>query len=106
MRVNEWIVLGVRLDEEIERIGHRHVGGEVDDDFECVGRFREDEARDPVAVRVLLPVEEIFVRSDVQRIAEDRCPAMRCRAQPYLVGRQVDEPVELVARSVLQRRYV
>ena len=39
-RVGERIVLGVRLDEEVERIDHRHVGGQVDDDVELVGAAR------------------------------------------------------------------
>ncbi len=101
-RVLEWIVLGVGFDEEIERVDHRHVGGQVDDDVELVGGLGEHEPRDPVAVRILLPVEEILVRRDVQRIAEDGRPAMRCRAQPDFVRRQIDVPVEAIRRPVLK----
>ena len=66
-------------------------------------RLREHAARDPVAVRVLLPVEEVLRRRRLQRVAEDRRAAMRRRPQPDLVRRQVDQPVEAVGRAVLQR---
>ena len=78
--VAERIVLGVGLDEKVERIGHGHVRREVDDDVQRRGGFGEHKPRDPVPVRILLPIEEIFVRSDLQRIAENRRPAMRRRA--------------------------
>jgi hypothetical protein len=79
-RVDERRVLGIGFHEEIEWIRHRHVGGQVDDDVEQIGRLGEDKARDPVAVRVLLPVQEVVLRRDVERIAENRCPAMRAPA--------------------------
>ena len=47
------------LDEEIERIVDRHVGDDVDLDLQFVDEFREDVAREPVAVRILLMVHEM-----------------------------------------------
>jgi hypothetical protein len=52
--------VGVGLDEEIERIDHGHLGDEVDLDLELGGLLRKDEARQPVAVRILLPVHEMI----------------------------------------------
>ena len=47
------------LDEEIERIVDRHVGDDVDLDLQFVDEVREDIARKPVAVRILLMVHEM-----------------------------------------------
>ena len=51
--------LGVLLDEEVERVVHRHVGDDVDLDLELGDEFRKDVAGEPVAVRVLLVVHEM-----------------------------------------------
>ena len=102
-RVAERVMFGIGLDEEIEWIDHTHVGRQVDDDVERRGGLGEDEPCDPVAVRVLLPVEEIRVRRDVQRVAEDQRTAVRRRAQPDLVRRECDRPVESVRCAVMQR---
>jgi hypothetical protein len=93
---------GVALDEEVEGIDHRHVGGEIDHDFKLVGALGEYQPRDPVAVRVLLPVQEVG-RLDVERIAEDRRPAVGRRPQPDFMRSEIDEPIELVGGSVLER---
>ena len=61
-RIGERKMLGPFLDEEIERVDHRHVGDEVDDDFQFPGFLREDEAGDVIAVGVLLPVDEVVRR--------------------------------------------
>src|ERR1700683_638329 len=68
--------IGAGLDEKIERVDRRHVGGELDLDLEFVGLFRKDEPRLEVALRVLLPVDEVFLRRDLQRVIENRRPAM------------------------------
>src|SRR5262249_4588101 len=87
----------------IEGVDHRHVGGEIDHDLELLRALRKDEPRDPVAVWVLLPVQKMPGRLDVERVAEDRRAAMRRRPQPDFVRAQVDEAVELVGRSMLER---
>ena len=61
--VSERILLGVRLEEEIERIEDRHFGDQVDFDEELGGGLREDQAREIVALRVLLPVDEVVLRA-------------------------------------------
>ena len=52
--------------------------------------LREDEPGQVVAVRVLLPVEEVVGRRDLQRVADDRRAAVRGRAEPDDVRRQPD----------------
>ena len=93
---------GVRLDEEVERIDDRHVGREVDADVEPVGGLGEHQPRDPVAVRILLPVQEILVRRDVERIAENRRPAVRRGPQPDFVRPQPNVAIEAIRRAVLE----
>src|SRR5439155_22749649 len=70
-RVSEWEVFGVGLDEKVEWVDDRHVGDQIDQDLELAGPLREDETRHPVAVGVLLPVEEMLRWLDLQRIAND-----------------------------------
>ena len=70
--VQERIRLGLGLEEEIERVDHRHVGDEIDLDEELRHLLGEHEAREVVAVRILLPVQEVGLRLDLQRIARDR----------------------------------
>ena len=61
--VGEGIFFGVRFEEEIERIEDRHLGDQIDFDEEFGGGFGEDQAREIVALRVLLPVEEVVLRA-------------------------------------------
>ena len=57
--IGERKTVGVGLDKEIERIDHGHLRREIDFDLELGGLFGEDKAREPVALRVLLPVHEM-----------------------------------------------
>ncbi len=101
-RIGERREFGVRLDEEVERIDHRHVGREVDADVEQVGGLGEHEPRDPVAVRILLPVQEVLVGRDVERVAEDRRAAVRRGPQPDFVRPQPNVAIEAIRRAVLE----
>jgi hypothetical protein len=58
--VGERNFLGVRLKEEIEGIDHRHLGDQIDLDPELAGFLREHQARQVIALRVLLPVDEVL----------------------------------------------
>ena len=60
------------------------------------------EARQPVAVRVLLPVDEMLGRRDLERIARDPRAAMRRRPQPDRLRPERDRPVVGVAGDVMQ----
>ena len=58
--IGEREVLRVALDEEVERVDHRQVRYEIDGNLEFGRLVWKDRARDPVAVRILLPVEEVL----------------------------------------------
>ena len=81
--VGEGPVLGFRFQEEVERVDRRHVGDEIDGDVEMRDALGEHDAGEVVALRVLLPVEEMRLRLDLQRIGQDRACA---RAAPAAAG--------------------
>ena len=101
--VDEGKGLGVGFDEEIERVDHRHVGGQGNPHLELVRALGEHQPRHPVAVGILLPVEEVLRRRDRERVAQNRGAGLGRRTQPDLVRAHVDEAVEHVGRAVLQR---
>ena len=101
--VDERIARRLFVDEEVERVDGGEVGDEIDRHGEQAGRLGEHQTRHVVAERVLLPVDEVLVGFDGQRVGEDRCAAMRSRPHAHDVRRQTDGPVEPVADAVLQR---
>ena len=96
-------VFGGRLEEEVERIVDGHFGHQVHLDAELVDLFREREARDVVALRVLLPVEKVTGWRDALRIGQDRRAAVRRRTQANELRRQFDGSVVPVLRHVAKR---
>jgi hypothetical protein len=102
-RVGKGVVLGIGLEEEVERVVHRHLGHQVHRDLEFGGRLGKHQACQVVGKGVLLPVDEVSGRLDAQRIAKDRRAAMRCRAQAHHLRRQADAAVVAVMRDVVQR---
>jgi hypothetical protein len=81
-RIGERVLLGVLVDEEVERIDRRHIRDQVDGDRELRGRLREHEPRLVVAGRVLDPVDEVLLGGDPQAVGQDRRAAVRRRPQP------------------------
>ena len=94
--------LGRGLEEEIERILHRELGDQVDFERELAHLLGEHDPREPVRLRILLPVHEVGLRCDAQRIARDRRATVRSRAQPHDLRRQQDGAVVAVARAVME----
>ncbi len=92
------------LQEEIERVEDADFKDQIDLDAEMRGFFREDDARQPVAERVLLPVEEVAGGLDFQRIGLNVGAGMRRRAQADDLGPQGDRPVVAIVGNVMQRR--
>ena len=92
----------VRLDEEVERIDDLHVGREVDGDGEFGGLFRKDVTRQPIAVRVLLPVHEMLRRRDRQRVVRNARAAVRRGPQAHDLRAEIDRPVIGVAGGVVK----
>ncbi len=96
----ERYVLGVRFQEEVERVVDRHLGHEIDLDAELPDPLGEREPGHVVALRILLPVDEVLVRLDAQGIGQDRRPAMRRRSQPNELRREPDKPVVPIVGDV------
>ena len=53
-------------------------------------------------MRVLLPIDEVLFGSDLERIAQDRRPAMRGRAETHHLWEDLHMPVVTVARVVVK----
>ena len=94
-------VLGVLLDEEVERIIHGHVGDDVDLDLELGDEFRKDVAGEPIAVRVLLVVHEMPGRRHFERMGDDAGAAVRRGAEPDDLRTERNGPVIFVMRQVM-----
>ena len=95
-------MIGVAFHEKIEGIHHRHVGHQIDGDFQFARFLRKHEACDVIAENILLPVDEVLVRLDVERVRKYRRTAVRRRTQPYLMRGQGDQTVVAVTRLVMQ----
>ena len=65
-RIGEREGLRIVLDEEVERVDDRELRDEVDLDLQLGRRLGEDEPCQPVAVRILLPVDEMVLGRDLQ----------------------------------------
>jgi hypothetical protein len=103
LRILEGKRLGGLVHEEVEGIDHRHVGHQVDRDRKRFRLFGEHQACHPVAERILLPVEEVAGRFDLQRIAEDGGAGVGGGAQAHLMRPELDRAVEAVAGLVVKR---
>ncbi len=99
--VGERKLLGVGLDEKIERVDDRKFGGEIDLDFEFRHFFRKHKPRLPIAVRVLLPVHEMLGWRHFQRISGDFGAAMGGRAQPDGLRLHHDRPIIFIVGHVM-----
>ena len=65
--------------------------------------FGKDQPRQVIAVRILLPVDEMLGGSDLKRIAGNRRPAMRRRAQAHHMRRKPYRPGIAIESLVIQR---
>ena len=97
----EWPVLGRFFDEEIKGVVDRHVGDEVDLDLQLRDRLRKDEARKVVAVGILLQVDEVRIRRNLQRMTEDFRLRMCRRFQADDLRAQDDRLVVFIMRQVI-----
>ena len=101
-RIDERIVRRHRIDEEIERIDDRHVGQQVDRDAELGGPFRKYEARQPVSVRILLPIHEVLGRRHLERIAADGRAGVGRGPEPDDLGSERNRAVVSIPGDVLE----
>jgi hypothetical protein len=79
-------LLGVRFQEEVERVVDRHFHHQVHRDLELPHRLGEHQPGLVVGERVLLPVDEVFGRLDGLRIRQHLGAAVRGRAQAHHLG--------------------
>ncbi|MCY1528932.1 hypothetical protein D9M68_640550 [compost metagenome] len=100
--VVEGNLLGVGLEEEVEGVEHRHLGDQVDLHLHLAGLFREDQARQVVALGVLLPVDEVLAGRHLQAIAEDASTAVGRRAQADDLRAEGDLAIVAIVGDVMQ----
>jgi hypothetical protein len=100
--VGEGPGLRVGLEEKVEGVDRRHVGDEVHRDVEPRHPPGEDHAGLEIALRVLLPVDEMGLGLDLQRVGDDRRAGMRRRAQPDHLRAERDGAVVPVGGAVGQ----
>ena len=98
-------LLGVLLDEEVERIDHLQVGDQADGDRQAAGAVRKNEPGKEIAEGILLPVDEVVGGLDGQRVSLDRRARVWRRAQPDDVRMHLHQPIERVAGAMLQRHF-
>ena len=94
-------VLGLRLEEEVERVVDRHFDHEIDRHLEFARLLREYQASLVIGKRILLPVDEMQFGLDAQRIRNDVAAAMRRGAQAHDLRSQLHRPVVLVMGDVV-----
>ena len=94
--------LGLRLEEKVKGVEHRHLDDQINGDLELARCFRKNQPRLVVGKRVLLPVDEVAGRLDVERIRQHLGAAVRRRAQANHLRPQLDQAVVLVMRDVTQ----
>ena len=93
----------LRFEEEIERIEHRHLGNQINLDAKLSRLLGKDEARRVIGLRILLPVDEMLCRLDTKRIAQNPRPRMRRGTQSHNLRAEIDQPVILIVRFVMER---
>ena len=94
--------LGVVLHEEVERVDDGQVGHQVHGDVEFAHRLRENQSRNVISERILLPVQEQAGRFDAQRVRLDRRTRMGRRAEPDEVRTEHSRTLEPVGRPVFE----
>ena len=70
LAVTEGELFALRFNEEVEGIDRRQLGDKIDGNAQMIRWIGEDDAGIVVAVGVLLPVEELLFRFNMQGVAE------------------------------------
>ncbi|MNF64412.1 hypothetical protein D3C84_461410 [compost metagenome] len=92
----------VGLKEKIEWVEDRHLGQQIDLDAQLISFFREHQPRQVVALRVLLPVDEVLLGRDFQRIRQNPRAAVGGGTQANDLRAEFDSAVIAVMRDVVQ----
>ena len=107
LRLQLWFIrkrklLGVRFEEEVERVDDRQLCDKVDFQFERARLLGKHHACQIVADRILLPIEEVLRWSNAQRVADDWRACVRRRLQAHNLWPQFDQAIVLVDSLVVQ----
>src|SRR5262245_26646236 len=97
------IFLRIRFEKKIERVDDRHVRNKTDFNGKPPGRFGKHKPRHKVAVRILLPIDEMVSRLDAERVTRHRRSGMRRRTQANDLRRKRDQPVIVIDGLVVKR---
>ena len=91
-----------RLEEKVERVVNRQLSHQIDLDPKLTHLFRKRQAGHIIALRILLPVDEMLCRRDSLRVRQNGGTAVRSGAQPHEVRPQRDKSIVLVVGDVVQ----
>ena len=94
---------GLRLQEKIEGIEHRHFGNQINRHLEFTRGFWKHQPRLVIGKRVLLPVGEVTARLDFERIRQNLRTAVRRWPQTDHLRSQLDRPVITVMGDMAER---
>ncbi|MCY1244625.1 hypothetical protein D9M72_577140 [compost metagenome] len=76
-------MFGFFLDEEVEGVVDGHVGDQIDFDLQLRDRLWENITGEVVAVGILLEIDEVIGRRNLQRVTDDLGLGMGRRFQSY-----------------------
>ncbi len=94
--VNEGNLLRRLFEKEVERVDHRHVGDQVDLERQLVGLFRENDPGEIIPEGVLLPIDEVGLGTNRQRVGHHRGSAVGRRTQAHDVRSDLDVAIEAI----------
>jgi hypothetical protein len=93
-------MFGVLLDKEVERIDRDHLDDQTDVDDQLLGLATKHVAANEIPEGVLLPVEEMLVWLDPERILVNWGAGVRRGPEANLVRGQRDAAIEVIFGSV------
>ena len=99
--VLEGVVLGVLLHKKVKGVDGGHVGYNFNIHFKLGAFFRKHQPCQIVTEGILLPVDEMLRRFNLQAVTVNGRARMGGRAQAHRVRRHVDWPVKLVGGAMV-----
>ena len=100
--VLEWKLLGLGLQKKVERVEDGHFDDHIDRDLELARGRGKHQPCLVVGKRVLLPVDEVAGRLDLERIRQHLGTTVGGRPQADYLRPQLDEAVIGIVRDVTQ----
>jgi hypothetical protein len=101
--IGEGEIFGRWLEEEIKWILHRHLDDKVDFDVQPRRWLGEHQAGKVICLRILLPIDEMLHRADIQAVGEDLGSAVGRGSQSNHMGSVSHRSVVLIAGTVVER---